>query len=166
MTSNNCDPVEQQLRQERLDALYEADGRHDPKHPMHALYTGLLIDKEEEANAALAQPEPVPVSELVDLAHELRRTAEYLQGGCGWIKALDAIERAATLIENGALTSLGRPAIEPEERWYPNFADWLEREMPEGTVIGDPLWWASKIATYLQRYGRPAIKPVPQQEVE
>lgn len=64
------------------------------------------------------------------------------------------------------LASWGHPAIEPEERWYPNFADWLEREMPEGTVIGDPLWWASKIATYLQRYGRPAIKPVPQQEVE
>jgi hypothetical protein len=50
MTSNNCDPVEQQLRQEHLDALYEADGRHDPKHPKHALYTGLLIDKKEEAN--------------------------------------------------------------------------------------------------------------------
>ena len=41
--------LEQQARQERLDALYEADGRHDPKHPMHALYTGLLIDKKEEA---------------------------------------------------------------------------------------------------------------------
>lgn len=58
----------------------------------------------------------------------------------------------------------GRPAIEPEERWYPSFADWLEREMPEGTVIGDPLWWASKIATYLQRHARPAIKPVPTPE--
>jgi hypothetical protein len=33
--------LEQQARQERLDALYEADGRHDPKHSMHALYTGL-----------------------------------------------------------------------------------------------------------------------------
>jgi hypothetical protein len=51
------------------------------------------------------------------------------------------------------------PAIQPEERWYPSFADWLEREMPEGTVIGDPLWWASKIATYLQRL---AIQPVPE----
>jgi len=55
----------------------------------------------------------------------------------------------------------GRPAIQSEEGWYPSFADWLEREMPEGTVIGDPLWWASKIATYLQRFGRPAIEPVP-----
>ena len=40
---------------------------------------------------------------------------------------------------------------EPEEEWYSRFGDWLEREMPEGTVIGDPLWWASKIADYLAR---------------
>ena len=52
--------------------------------------------------------------------------------------------------------ALAEPAGEGEERWYPNFADWLEREMPEGTVIGDPLWWASKIATYLAKWGRPA----------
>ena len=43
---------------------------------------------------------------------------------------------------------------EPEEKWYPRFADWLEQEMPEGTVIGDPLWWASKIADYLARWGK------------
>ena len=55
----------------------------------------------------------------------------------------------------------GRPAIQSEEGWYPSFADWLEREMPEGTVIGDPLWWASMIATYLQRL---AIQPVPTPE--
>lgn len=51
-----------------------------------------------------------------------------------------------------------------EELWYPGFADWLEREMPEGTVIGDPLWWASKIADYIARYGRPAITPIPVSE--
>ncbi len=38
------------------------------------------------------------------------------------------------------------PLITGVDQWYPDFADWLEREMPEGTVIGDPLWWASKIA--------------------
>lgn len=26
-----------------------------------------------------------------------------------------------------------------------SFADWLAREMPAGTVIGDPAWWAVKI---------------------
>ena len=36
-----CDPVEQQKRQDELDELYAADGRHDKSHPMHALYTGL-----------------------------------------------------------------------------------------------------------------------------
>jgi hypothetical protein len=47
-------------------------------------------------------------------------------------------------------TPLDQPEPE-EEEWYSRFADWLEREMPEGTVIGDPLWWASKIADYLAR---------------
>jgi hypothetical protein len=37
----DCCPIEQQAIQDRLDAWYEADGRHDPAHPMHALYTGL-----------------------------------------------------------------------------------------------------------------------------
>ena len=63
-----------------------------------------------------------------------------------------------------ARTALAQPepeAVTDEEKWYPGFADWLEREMPEGTVIGDPLWWASKIADYLQRFARPTIEPVP-----
>ncbi len=38
---NNCDPTQQQAAQDRLEALYEADGRDNPDHPMHALYTGL-----------------------------------------------------------------------------------------------------------------------------
>ena len=36
-----CDPVIQQARQDRLDTLYEQDGRHDPTHPQHATYCGL-----------------------------------------------------------------------------------------------------------------------------
>lgn len=28
-------------RQQRLDDLYRADGRENPEHPMHGLYTGL-----------------------------------------------------------------------------------------------------------------------------
>jgi hypothetical protein len=67
-------------------------------------------------------------------------------------------------------TSLPAARAEPEgvtdkEKWYPGFADWLEREMPEGAVIGDPLWWASKIADYLQRFARPTIEPVPSPEI-
>lgn len=37
----DCDPVEQQAVQDRLDRWYAEDGRHDPEHPMHCLYTGL-----------------------------------------------------------------------------------------------------------------------------
>jgi hypothetical protein len=36
-----CNPIEQQSRQDQLEALYAADGRHDPAHPAHATYTGL-----------------------------------------------------------------------------------------------------------------------------
>jgi hypothetical protein len=32
-----------------------------------------------------------------------------------------------------------------------SFEQWLEREMPEGTVIGHPLWWAPKIRKAMQR---------------
>ena len=36
------DHIEQAARQAELDRLYEADGRHDPHHPHHATYTGLV----------------------------------------------------------------------------------------------------------------------------
>ena len=41
MLNPDCNPIEQQAVQDRLEALYEADGRHDPAHPMYGLYTGL-----------------------------------------------------------------------------------------------------------------------------
>jgi hypothetical protein len=40
-------------------------------------------------------------------------------------------------------------------------ADWLEMEMPEGTVIGDPLWWASKIADRIVRICASQPQPLP-----
>lgn len=36
------DHIEQAARQAELDRLYEADGRCDPAHPRHAVYTGLV----------------------------------------------------------------------------------------------------------------------------
>lgn len=45
---NQCDPIEQQAVQDRLDQLYKDDGRDDPKHPMHALYTGLAEAAREQ----------------------------------------------------------------------------------------------------------------------
>jgi len=37
----NCDPVEQQARQDFLDELYRAAGRDRLEHPDYSLYTGL-----------------------------------------------------------------------------------------------------------------------------
>lgn len=40
--------VEQQAeRQALLDRLYEADGRAAADHPMHGLYTGLMVEHNE-----------------------------------------------------------------------------------------------------------------------
>ena len=36
-----CDPVVQQARQDRLEALYVLDGRDCHGHELHGLYTGL-----------------------------------------------------------------------------------------------------------------------------
>lgn len=41
MMNPDCNPIEQQAVQDRLEQLYADDGRHDPAHPMHCLYTGL-----------------------------------------------------------------------------------------------------------------------------
>jgi len=34
--------IEDERRQKWLEHCYQNDGRHNPKHPMHALYTGLI----------------------------------------------------------------------------------------------------------------------------
>lgn len=41
MMHPDCNPIEQQAIQDRLDRWYEEDGRHEPDHPLHSLYTGL-----------------------------------------------------------------------------------------------------------------------------
>lgn len=40
--SKDCDHTEQGARQAFLEKLYEEDGRNDPSHQMHSLYTGLM----------------------------------------------------------------------------------------------------------------------------
>jgi hypothetical protein len=44
-TSPDCCPVEQLERQNYLERLYAIDGRHDPEHPSHGLYTNLLTER-------------------------------------------------------------------------------------------------------------------------
>jgi hypothetical protein len=40
----DCDPTEQQARQDFLDELYVRSGRDRSNHPMHCLYTGLYAE--------------------------------------------------------------------------------------------------------------------------
>lgn len=49
-----------------------------------------------------------------------------------------------------ALVDAGRAAASSEPRTIPpltdtQFTEWLCREMPPGTVVGDPEWWAKRI---------------------
>jgi hypothetical protein len=40
-----------------------------------------------------------------------------------------------------------------DEGWFIDFAKWLAREMPPGTVISNPMWWAPRVArAVLTRY--------------
>jgi hypothetical protein len=128
----------------------------------------LLVDR---ARTALAQPEAEGPTDEELLQIAASSIAPYESCGIHIGEYEAETERAVEVygselitFARATLARWGRPAVEPLERWYPSFANWLEREMPEGTVIGDPLWWASKIATYLQRYGRLAIEPVPVSE--
>lgn len=44
----DCNPIEQQARQDRLEAAYQASGRADKSHPKHSLFTGLLTDQNDD----------------------------------------------------------------------------------------------------------------------
>lgn len=41
---------------------------------------------------------------------------------------------------------MSAPKPPAEAQPDPSFAEWLATEMPAGTVIGDPAWWANRIA--------------------
>jgi hypothetical protein len=46
--NQDCNPIEQTARQEQLEQLYLADGRDNPEHPYHGLYTGLVAGLNDE----------------------------------------------------------------------------------------------------------------------
>jgi hypothetical protein len=41
------------------------------------------------------------------------------------------------------------------------FASYIAREMPEGTLIGDPAWWAPRLWNYARYASRVAVKTAP-----
>ena len=48
----DCNPMEQQARQDRLEAAYQASGRADlPNgHPLKSTYTGLLTQSDDNTS--------------------------------------------------------------------------------------------------------------------
>lgn len=56
---NDCHPSTEQPKATRLEALYEADGRHDPEHKYHGFFTG-LHRQELERLSKKYNPEPAP----------------------------------------------------------------------------------------------------------
>jgi hypothetical protein len=94
----------------------------------------------------LAQPEPV--------ATEGRWSEGVCGDGAAILKdgVMQPIEDVIAALNATALAQ-PEPVAPKDEAWFANFAAWLAREMPAGTVIGDPLWWAPRIArAVLQRY--------------
>ena len=126
-----------------------------------------------EAYAYLDQPDPSLTvqdckKQALQALNDAVKMADYVPPEGISSDQADIIRRALGPLSeeptDPELTSLDQP--EPEEEWYSRFGDWFEREIPEGTVIDDPLWWASKIADYLARavlshWGSPALKAVP-----
>lgn len=51
----DCNPIDQQQRQDALEAAYIADGRDNPSHPQHCLYGGLNIKAEATVEDLLQQ---------------------------------------------------------------------------------------------------------------
>jgi hypothetical protein len=81
----------------------------------------------------------------------------------GWVTAIQlSVEeivdelrkgRYRALIEDPDLLGVKRPEVGVNEAAPSDveaLAEWLAREMPAGTVIGDPKWWADRIARRLR----------------
>lgn len=75
-----------------------------------------------------------------------------------WLMVLAVIERLYAEVRagnwdglrqmlHGYTTSPPEPSAEPCSNYdvLAGFADWLCREMPADTIIGDPRWWAPRI---------------------
>jgi hypothetical protein len=74
------------------------------------------------------------------------------QVGGQWWHPVMGCDSLQFVVDNALATPPPEPPTD-EER-LADFAQWLAREMPRNTVIGDPLWWAPRIArAVLERWG-------------
>lgn len=115
-------------------------------------------DHEEEAQAlgrlmsdiraALSVPQQgAPSDRIRQIADDVKYSASSWDSDVrilGNVTAEDVADLCdAVLARHGAQAA---PVAEVTGDWFYDFAQWLAKEMPAGTVIGDPQWWAPRIA--------------------
>jgi hypothetical protein len=88
---------------------------------------------------------------LRELTQELRRTPKPLA------EIIPLLNQAADELDRRAPAPTSEPGVRDDDA-VREFSMWLSREMPPGTVISDPTWWARKIAA---RFATPASPAVP-----
>lgn len=120
-------------------------------------YLSIEIDR---ARAALAEPEPEgrpapapadgEVAELVALIRQIALACEpdaWLLGNMTAGQLARAADLTEAVMRELFLERQAAPVpAEGEVADYADFVAWLVSEMPAGTVISDPLWWAPRIA--------------------
>jgi hypothetical protein len=67
---------EDQARQDKLEQLYADDGRHDPGHPLHGVYTGLWESYMAELSKPAAEPLQDEANSIIDYYGALARQHE------------------------------------------------------------------------------------------
>lgn len=73
-------------RQAYLEYLYDRDGRHDPAHPMHSLWTGLAVARREELALALLDRVGQGLIDVeVENLHRDGRYAPYFERGASHV---------------------------------------------------------------------------------
>lgn len=73
-------------RQAYLEYLYDRDGRHDPAHPMHSLWTGLAVARREELALALLDRVGQGLIDVeVENLHRDERYAPYFERGASHV---------------------------------------------------------------------------------
>jgi hypothetical protein len=96
---------------------------------------------ERIASSSPIAPQPAVPQVVLALSDLYTMTSKYAisDEDYGYVTA------AAAAIHEALAAAPVAPALQDAPSDEQNFAAWLEREMPAGTVIGDPKWWAPRI---------------------
>jgi len=142
------------------------EGSHTPtdgeRFLIYDAISGLLSEPEFVALLAApgaAQPVITALRDLeaaCDALCSMRTQEQYLSmidgGQQDALSALDDARRAARAALSGATVSAQATQAEQTD-----FAAWLAQEMPAGTIIGDPAWWAPRILRAAQAPAVPLL---------